>query len=487
MNGRNLAYLIYTSGSSGQPKGVAIEHRNVCNYIAAQQLRLQTGPGATSMQAFSFSFDASVWEWILVLMGAKMVVLQAAQRSGAELKEFIEANGIEIILITPSLLRMVPPGGMAKLHTICSGAEAVPEDVVNTWAEGRRFFNCYGPTEATIITTMSDPLVAGATPSLGTPILNARVFVFDDSMNPAPVGARGELYIGGGGLARAYWNQPALTAERFVPDPLSGETGARLYRTGDIVRWRPDGNLDFLGRADQQVKIRGYRVELSEIESVLIGCPGVREAAVIAREDEPGNRSLVAYIVRDRQSSAEPLTAAELKARVREKLPEYMVPSAIVEMEAIPVTAHGKLDRRALPRPERVCEDEYVEPRTETEKKLAQLWAEVLKAGNVGLHDNFFDLGGHSLLAMQLISRVREAFRVEISVGTLLLEAPTLSAMAAAVERLLAASPAQPVMPERIEARPRKPVDVAGTMARIDELSEEEVSKLLEQARASSQ
>jgi amino acid adenylation domain-containing protein len=482
----NLAYLIYTSGSTGKPKGVGVIHKNLSSFIAAQHSKLRLAQGTTTLQFFSFSFDASVWEWIMLLSGAKVVVVQSAQLSGDDLKEVMERLEIQVALITPTILRTVPPGGLPKLHTLCVGAEFVGPDVVETWASGRRVFNCYGPTETTVAATMTDPLGAEGVPPIGKPLANAQVFVADNAMMLSPVGARGELYIGGAGVSRGYWNDPALTAERFVPDPFSGQAGARLYRTGDIVKWRYDGNLNFIERADQQVKIRGFRIELGEIESALISCPGIREAVVIAVEDQPGDKRLVAYVVMDEAAEGrQKLDSSAAREHLRGRLPEYMVPAAIVELEKMPLTSHGKLDRKLLPRPEADRAEEYVHPQTDTEKRLAQIWSEVLKVERVGLHDNFFELGGHSLLALQMISRVRETFQAEISVRVFFVESATLSALAARIDQIK--STQQAPAASRIEARPRKTLDLEAALAKIGELSDEEVRKLLSQAKAASE
>jgi len=477
----NLAYLIYTSGSTGKPKGVAVTHQNLSSFISAQRRKLELEPGTTTLQWFSFSFDASVWEWTMLLAGAKIVVAQSAQLSGRDLKELMERYEIQAALITPTILRTLPPGGLPKLHTFYVGAELLGPDLAETWAVGRRVFNCYGPTETTVVTIMTEPLLPEGVPPIGKPLANAQVFVTDDAMMPSPVGTRGELYIGGECVSRGYWNDPARTAERFVPDPFSGKAGARLYRTGDIVKWGRDGNLCFLGRADQQVKIRGFRIELGEIESALLSWPGIGEAVVISVEDQSGDKRLVAYVVPDATAAGKlELDSRLVREHIRGRLPEYMIPSAIVELEKMPLTVNGKLDRKLLSQPEVERAEEYVAPQSDTEKRLAHIWSEVLKVGHVGLHDNFFELGGHSLSALQMISRVREVFQTEISVQVLFVESATLSALAARIDQLK--STPQASIASGIQARSRKSLDLEGALAKISELSDEEVKKLLSQA-----
>jgi amino acid adenylation domain-containing protein len=479
----NIAYLIYTSGSTGKPKGVAVAHQNLSSLISAQCERLQLKPGTTTFQHFSFGFDASVWEWIMLTAGSRMVMARPVELAGEDLKQLMEKFEIEVMVITPSILRTIPPGGLSKLHTLCIGAEFVSADLVQTWAPGRRLFNCYGPTEATVVATMSDSLRAEDTPVIGKPLLNSEVFVADGAMLLCPIGARGELYIGGAGVSRGYWNSPDVTAEWFVPDPFSGRAGARLYRTGDVVKWCPDGNLDFIGRADRQVKIRGFRIELGEIESAIMSHPGLREAVVVVLEDEPGDKRLVAYVVLD-PASGRQMDSRSLRQHLRTTLPEYMVPAAFVDMEKMPLNSNGKLDRKLLPRPDAEHAEEYVAPQTETEKRLAQIWSDVLKVEQIGLHDNFFELGGHSLLALQLISRVREMFQVEISMRMFFFESATLSALAARINQLECTQQIQ--IAPKIEMR-RKPLDLEGALAKVSQLSDEEVKKLLSRTKAASE
>jgi acyl carrier protein len=300
-----------------------------------------------------------------------------------------------------------------------------------------------------------------------------------------PVGVVGELYIGGVGVARGYVNRPELTAERFVPDPFSADAGARMYRTGDLGRWRSDGNIEYVGRNDSQVKIRGFRIELEEIEAAMMAYPGIRKAVVVLREDQPGDKWLVAYVNMEQTSSGkQELDSCLIRQHLRKMLPEYMVPAAIVELEKIPLTSNGKLDRKLLPRPDFEHGEKYVAPQTETEKRLAQIWSDVLKVEQIGLHDNFFELGGHSLLALQLISRVREIFQVEISMRVLFFESATLSALAARINQLECTQQIQTA--PKIKMR-RKPFDLEGALAKVTQLSDEEVKKLLSRTKAASE
>jgi amino acid adenylation domain-containing protein len=484
LHAANVVYLVYTSGSSGTPKAVAVSHHNLSSFIEVQQKRMQVTPGTPILQLFSFAFDASVWEWIMLLTGAKLVMIRSAQLSGQELKQLIEASGVQELLITPSMLRAIPHGGLPELHTIHIGAEPLGADLIANWAPGRRVFNCYGPTETTVVVTVTDPLQPNGVPPIGKPLPNAAVFVLDDAMLPCPVGARGELYIGGDCVARGYWNRPDTTAERFVPDPFSGQVGARLYRTGDAVKWSHDGNLRFIERVDQQVKIRGFRVETCEIESALISYPGIREAAVIVVEDDSGDKRLAAYIVPDDVISEErSLDSRAIREHLRAILPEYMVPFAIVRIDKMPISRHGKLDRKLLPRTSGERAEEHVAPQGETEKTLAAIWSEVLKVEHIGQNDNFFVLGGHSLLAVQMISRVREIFHVDIPVRTVFVDAVTLSALAATVDQSRPSQSTSNV--PKITGRDRKPIDLQETVSKISALSEEEAKKILSHAKAS--
>src|SRR6185437_4344066 len=330
------------------------------------------------------------------------------------------------------------PQVFSRLREVLFGGEAVdPASVRRVCVEGppKRLLHVYGPTECTTFSSWFQVTHVTADDTsipIGRPIANARVYVLDGELSPVPIGVTGELYIGGAGLARGYLGRPELTAERFVADPFA-EDGGRLYRTGDLVRYLPDGNLEFIGRADEQVKIRGFRIELGEIEAGLLGYAGVRQAVVVAREDNPGEKRLVAYVVAQEGLAVE---AAELRGHLRRSLPEYMIPGAFVQLQQLPLTVNGKVDRRGLPAPEERGQAEYVAPRTATEQVLAEVWAEVLHLERVGIHDNFFELGGHSLLATQVIARVRQVLQVDLPLRALLDDAATVAELAIRLEEL---------------------------------------------------
>ncbi|WP_269465487.1 thioester reductase domain-containing protein [Collimonas arenae] len=315
------------------------------------------------------------------------------------------------------------------MHTLVVGGDVCPPALAAQWSQGRYMINAYGPTEITICASLSSPMSGDELPSIGRPVWNTRMYVLDHNLQPVPAGVTGELYIAGAGLARGYLNRPVLSAERFVANPY-GAPGSRMYRSGDLARWRADGSLDFLGRADQQVKIRGFRIEPGEIESALLQHPQVAQAAVLVREDVPGEKRLVAYLVATSGNDPQP---AELREHAAHILPDYMVPSAFVNLAALPLSPSGKLDRKALPAPERQAATPYAAPRTPTEKILAQLWADTLHLERVGIHDNFFELGGHSLLAIQLGMRIREQIRADFPHAGIYTH-PTISALAALID-----------------------------------------------------
>ncbi|HEX2210048.1 MAG TPA: non-ribosomal peptide synthetase, partial [Longimicrobium sp.] len=402
----HLAYVIYTSGSTGTPKGVMVPHRGVPNLAYAQARRFGIDGTSRVLQFASSSFDAAVAEvFDTLLVGATLVMASREELlPGDGLLETLRRGRVTVATLPPSVLSMLPPDELPELRTVVSAGEAVDAATVERWSRGRAFVNAYGPTEATVCATSASCEADGRAPAIGRPLENVRVYVLDAAGRPVPVGVPGELYVGGVGVARGYLGRPGLTAEKFVPDPFSVEGGARLYRTGDRVRWSARGELEFLGRVDAQVKVRGFRIEPGEIEAALRQAPGVADCAVVAREDERGDRRLVAYVVGEAEAEA-------LRDRLRQGLPEYMVLSAFVFLEALPLTANGKLDHRALPAPEgdAYAAREYEAPADETEQAMAEIWAEVLGVGRVGRRDHFFELGGHSLLAIRLIGRMRRA------------------------------------------------------------------------------
>jgi amino acid adenylation domain-containing protein/non-ribosomal peptide synthase protein (TIGR01720 family) len=432
----NLAYVIYTSGSTGWPKGVMVEHAGVASLVANMRERLAVGPGSRVLQFATFSFDSAIWELCMALLtGATVVVAGSDQlQPGPPLAELIRLRGVTHVTLPPAALAVMPAGEpLSTVTTLIVTGEACPGDLVRHWSPGRRMINAYGPTEATINTTLSDALSGGAPPPIGRPNLNTRVFILNSQGEPVPPGMAGELFVAGDGLARGYLGQPGLTAQRFVPCPF-GMPGERMYRTGDIGRRRADGNLEFLGRADYQVKIRGFRIEPGEIEAALLRHPGVAQAVVVAREDRPGQRRLAGYVVPVPGSA---LDREELRAHAHAQLPGFMQP-ALVLLDRMPVTPSGKVDRKALPAPGPET-DASRAARTAWEQRLCTLIADSLGVEKVGLDDNFIDLGGDSIVAMQLVSRARAA-GLALSVPDVL-RCPTVEAIAATA-RPSAAPPA---------------------------------------------
>src|SRR5271165_6058488 len=439
----NLAYVIYTSGSTGRPKGVQLEHRSVVNFLCS----MRREPGMTANDVLvavtTLSFDIAGLELYLpLLVGGRLVVAsREATFDGRLLKQLLDQTGATMMQATPTTWRVLLESGWEgnpKLKVLVGG-EALSADLARQLAlRCGSVWNMYGPTETTIWSSVyrvegkDDRLVP-----IGKPIANTTFYILDGNRRPVAEGAQGELYIGGEGLARGYFERDELTAEKFVPDPFSSQPGARMYRTGDLARYRRDGNVEFLGRIDHQVKIRGFRIELGEIEAVLEQHAGVNQAVVVAREDKPGDKRLVAYVVAE---SPDTLTSsAELRRHVGKQLPDYMTPAAFVQMTKLPLTPNGKVDRKALPPPDqsRDAGAVYVAPRTPLEEILAQIWKEVLHVDRVGVHDNFFSLGGHSLLATQVISRIRHAAGVELPLRHMF-EWPTIAELVLKIEEIKA-------------------------------------------------
>ncbi|WP_009953548.1 non-ribosomal peptide synthetase, partial [Mycobacterium intracellulare] len=397
----DIAYLIYTSGTAGVPKGVAVSHRNVAQLLAAQDLGLPR-EGVWS-QWHSLAFDVSVWEIFGALLhGGRLVVIpDSAVRSPRDFHALLVHERVSVISQTPSAAGVLSPEGLESATLVVAG-EACPTELVDAWAPGRAMINAYGPTEATVYAAVSAPLKAGSNVvPIGSPVPGAGLFVLDESLRPVPQGVVGELYVAGAGVACGYWKRSGLTASRFVACPF-GAPGSRMYRTGDLVCWGSDGQLQYLGRADDQVKVRGYRIELGEVRSALAALDGVDQAVVIAREDRPGDKRLVGYVT----GAADP---AQLRARLGDRLPAYMVPAAVVALDALPLTPNGKLDARALPSPEYTDADRYRAPQTPVEETLAGIYAQVLGVERVGADDSFFDLGGDSISSMQVVTRARAA------------------------------------------------------------------------------
>jgi pristinamycin I synthase-3/4 len=467
----SLAYVIYTSGSTGTPKGVLIEHRNVARLFSATDAWFGFGPDDVWTLFHSYAFDFSVWElWGALLYGGRVVVVpQEVTRDPEAFHALVQREGVTVLNQTPSAFRQFmrvdgERGGVLGLRYVVFGGEALEPASLREWVERRgietpRLVNMYGITETTVHVTYRPLTEADVFEGSGSPIGRAipdlRLYVLDPVRRPVPVGVPGELYVGGAGVARGYLNRPELTAERFVDNPFAP---GRLYRSGDRVRWMADGTLEYLGRLDEQVKIRGFRIELGEIEAALRQAPGVNDCTVVVRQDEAGDRRLVAYVVGEAQADA-------LRDRLRQSLPEYMVPAAFVALERLPLTANGKLDRKALPAPEYAAEaDRYVAPRSPTEEVLAGIWAEVLRLERVGVEESFFELGGHSLLATRVVSRVRELFGVELPLRALF-EGPTVAELAGRVEEMRRAE--LPVLPPVVPAERTGPLPLSFAQERL--------------------
>jgi amino acid adenylation domain-containing protein len=437
----DLAYVIYTSGSTGKPKGVEITHGGLANLVSWHRQAFSVTSVDRASHVAGLGFDAAVWElWPYLAAGASVHLSDEVTRNSAELlRDWLLAERITIGFVPTPLLEHLlnlPWPRKADLRIVLTGGDMLyqypPADLPFL------LVNNYGPTECTVVAT-SGPVRAETSPTMPPPIgraiTNLYIYLLDERQQPVPAGSPGEIYIGGAGLARSYHNRPELTAESFVSDPFDTESGNRLYRTGDLGRLLPDGQIAFVGRIDDQIKIRGYRVEPSEISCALDRHPDVRASLVISREDTPGNKQLVAYVVLEEDAD---VTVTGLRAFLGDSLPEYMLPSAFVRMDTFPRTLHGKIDRAALPAPDPrntlQVETSQV-PCTDTEQRVGEIVGELLNLEEIGLDDNFFMLGGHSLLAAQVIARLRDAFRIEIDLRSLF-EAPTVAALSAEVERL---------------------------------------------------
>jgi len=439
---QHLAYVIYTSGSTGKPKGAQVAHRAISNRLQWMQAVYHLTEIDRVLQKTPFSFDVSVWEFFWPLMtGAGLVIAKpGGHQDNAYLVSLIANKGITTFHFVPPMLQVfLDEPGLETCHTlrqiICSG-EALPFELQQRFFArlNAQLHNLYGPTEAAVDVTFwaCDRESEGPIVPIGRPIANIQLYIVDNMLNAVPIGVPGELYIGGAGLARGYLNRPDLTAERFIPNPFSTEPGARLYQTGDLARYRPDGNIEFLGRIDHQVKVRGFRIELGEIENALVQHPAVREAVVLAREDTPGDKRLVAYVVGTLEAQ---LNVSDLRDFMKKVLPEYMIPAAFMSLEALPLTPNGKVDRKALPVPEGArpgLGNTYVAPATSIEESLVEIWNRVLGIDRVGIHDNFFELGGDSILSIQVIARANEAgLRLT---PKLIFQYPTIAELAVAAD-----------------------------------------------------
>ncbi|WP_120271673.1 amino acid adenylation domain-containing protein, partial [Mycolicibacterium novocastrense] len=431
-NADDVAYLMYTSGTTGAPKGVAITHHNLTQLL--RSLDQWLAPEQVWSQWHSLAFDVSAWEmWGALLRGGRLVVVpESVSRSPEDLRALIVAEDVSVLLLTPSAVAMMSPRGLDGV-TLVAASEVCPAEVVDRWASGRVMVHSYGPTETTVYTSMSAPLAVGSgVPPIGSPVGGSAFFVLDGWLRPVPVGSVGELYVAGSGVGCGYWRRAGLTASRFVACPFVGDgaPGQRMYRTGDLVRWRTDGQLQFVGRIDEQVKIRGYRIELGEVRAALAALEGVEQAVVTVREDRPGDRRLVGYIIETATGSVD-LPGA--RSALAKRLPPYMVPAAVVAVTTLPLTVNGKLDQRALPAPQYTAGG-YRAPTGPMEETLAGIYAGILGLDRVGVDDSFFDLGGDSLSAMRLIASVNTAFDADLPVPVLF-DAPSVSGLCAQLDR----------------------------------------------------
>jgi len=479
----NLAYVIYTSGSTGQPKGVLIEHQALASHCLTIIDHYQLRHSDRVLQFASLNFDASLEQMLPTLsVGASLCLRDRDLWTSGEFHQKVAELGLTVVNLSPAywqqwihiLLHSRNAAHSSQIRLVICGGDILHAESLRLWAQtplrSARLLNAYGPTETTITATTFevsqwvDHACSDLQIPIGRPLGNRQIYILDSQRGLVPIGVPGELHIGGSGLARGYLHRPELTAEKFIPNPFSKEKGARMYKTGDLARYLPDGNIEFLGRIDNQVKIRGFRVELGEIEAVLVQHPSVVEAIVIARKDQLDDKQLVAYVVFRKRSS---VTNHEMRNFLRQKLPDYMTPSAFVMMDSLPLTPSGKIDRRALPAPdvERPgAEDFSVAPRSPIEEVVAGIWCEILGRNEVSVRDNFFELGGHSLLATQVISRLRKVFEVDLPLRTLF-ESPTVEELAFALLQR--------------EGECEKMKQRAGLLVTVAELSEDEVNTML--------
>ncbi|MFB7657157.1 MULTISPECIES: amino acid adenylation domain-containing protein, partial [unclassified Streptomyces] len=439
-----LACVMYTSGSTGVPKGASLTHRNVLRLVEADPYEPTPGRGDRMLFHSPHAWDASIWElWMALLRDHQVVEAPPGRLGVQDIARLLTDNGITRMWLTAGLFRLMAdehPRAFTRMREVCTGGDVVPATAVRKVLEACPdlvVVDGYGPTEATVFATHHRMRATDTVPDnvpIGGPISNMRTYVLDTALRPAPIGVTGELYIGGEQVGRGYVNRPGLTAERFVADPF-GPAGSRVYRTGDLVRWRADGTLEFVARADAQVKLRGFRIEPAEIEAALAAHPAVGHHAVVIREDRPGDKQLVAYVTRSSTggtgSAVDEALGEELRSHLQQSLPEYMVPSAYVVLDALPLTTNGKLARHALPAPVRP-KVERTAPRNAQEETLCQVFADVLGVDGIGVHDNFFELGGHSLRAARLAGHVRTDFGVDLPLRTLY-AAPTPAALSAAL------------------------------------------------------
>jgi amino acid adenylation domain-containing protein len=416
---RDLAYVIYTSGSTGNPKGVCVEHGSLCNLVSGQIDAFAITPASVVLQFASLTFDASVSEIFTALCaGASLRVADRQELTPGEPLLATLRDGVTVVTLPPSLLTVLPEDRLPDLATVVSAGERCMDQVIARWSKGRRFINAYGPTEATVCATMHRGTAGASGAVVGSPLPGVAAYILDGHGRELPHAAKGELYLSGACLARGYWKQPELTAARFMPDPFSSQPGARMYRTGDLARCTEQGWIEFLGRSDFQVKLRGFRIEPGEVEQALLSQPDITDAAVVADRAGTPEARLVAYVV----LRAPTISEFELKRRLREFLPGYMIPSQLIPIAAMPVTASGKIDRSSLPPPNGSSAGSIrpVMPRTAVEQALVQVWREVLGVDAIGVTDDFFELGGNSITAVRVIMRIEEIWATAVPVAELL-------------------------------------------------------------------
>jgi len=494
----NLAYCIYTSGSTGQPNGVLVEQRQVVRLMKNSGFAFAVSAEDVWTLFHSYCFDFSVWEiWGALLYGGRLVVVpREVTRDPGALVKLLREEKVTVLNQTPASFYNVAREAVEQkqqkqrkkkkgeqgedldlaLRYVIFGGEALQPAYLKPWKEAYpevKLVNMYGITETTVHVTVREVQerdIEQGRSNIGVPIATTRTYILNAEMEPVPVGVTGEIYVGGEGLARGYAGRAGLTAERFVADPLGGEAGGRLYRTGDLARYGADGTMEYRGRMDHQVKVRGYRIELGEIEAALLGQGGVSRAVVVLRESG-AEKQLVGYVVGDGRKGK--LDLNELRQGIREKLPSYMVPGAMVELDALPLTSNGKVDRKALPHPDANWNGTgYVSPRTPEEETLCQIMCEVLNLEKVGVHDSFFEIGGHSLLATQVMSRIRTLFAVELPLRVLF-EMPTVAGLAENVARHQTQTTAR-------DDSPIRELQMKRMLAEIENLSEEEIQTLLD-------
>jgi len=446
----NLVYIIYTSGSTGKPKGVQIPHRAVVNFLHSMREWLRINQQDIFLAVTSLSFDIAALELFLpLIVGAQLVVVsRAVATSGTQLLAMLAQSGITIMQATPATWQLLLAAGWqgnTQLKILCGGEALSRKLASGLFHLGAALWNLYGPTETTIWSTTYQIESEDDVVSIGRPIANTQIYLLDSELQPVPIGVPGELYIAGAGLSRGYLNRSELTTQKFISNPFSYEPESRLYKTGDLARYLSNGNIEYLGRLDHQIKLRGFRIELGEVEAVLGQYPAVQETAVIAREDIPGDKRLVAYLVPRQPQSP---TSSELRQFLRRQVPDYMIPSAFMMLNALPLTPNGKVDRRALPTPDLVPDPDkaFVTPQDTLELQLVGIWEKVLGIQPIGARDNFFELGGHSLLAVSLFTQMEKIFGKKLPLTTLF-QAPTVKQLASILRQEGCSLPIESLVP----------------------------------------